>query len=1154
MKNITKLLASFIFFIIISISIKSVNAQDSIVVQTFTFDYITLRNATFEFPDNDDTYRKIWMYYTLKCDDNTQRDRFRCGEWDYLTYNRVYHKTGEKDSNLITHPLYKIGNSQPDTIKITNDTTYTTYSKNLITSIIDNTFSEEEYILNEGGDQLELTGKNIRIQIVISKDDLKNIGMKSGDINRLKLNFLNGGYELEDFTIRMKSGGSTDDVKFDNSELPVVYKNNLKVDEAGEVTFNFIEPVNWANFLNLIVDISFHNTDPSATVLLSAVDSGNLLSSAKSDSYLDFDGTNDYVDCGSFDEIEDTDSFTMESWININNWQNNNKIMGVGSDIAIRCGGNGEIRSFIRNPENTYGFAKGAVDPNEWTHIAMVYNGAAENSEDRLKLYINGNQEKMLFSAPIPDNTPMSDLPFTITGLDNDNWSLKGGIDNVRIWSSALDEETIKNWMDKAPDNDHPVFENLLAYYDFNENSGTVLTDQSGNGRDGILVGTPQWNEISPTKITGDKKIKKITPEMTFYSGEYESHLDTSKVETKIANPPVSIEEFEAGDHMAVRKNISYAWKSGYEFTYGPDGNKIDSNFVEPAETIVNDSIQYWSEPTDVKETYETGRFITPYGINLDLGPDGFTWRYDVTDYAPLLKGKVEMSAGNQQELLDVKFVFIKGTPPRTVKKIDRIWGPKNSYKYKNLDSDQDLSAKTLPLHHEASQFKVKTRLTGHGHHSDDGNFPHCCEWKDNDHFLYVNDQQVAKWKIFLYTECALNPVYPQGGTWPGAREGWCPGDVVRDYDFEITDHVKGNSVTLDYGITPVPSDNQGMGNGSYHIAMQLFHYSEPNFDMDVEVYDIKAPNNWEYYSRKNPICSNPKVIVRNNGKDTITTLKFKYGVSGNDMETYHWTGDIGPGQKAKIKPMESISIDLPIPGSEFWVGDERHIFTVEVSDPNNTQDIYADNNILSREFDMPDLYEQKITIHLQTNRRAGDFSLVVKDITGNEVISRTNLSNQTLYKEKLELTDGCYTMEVVDVNNLGLSYWAYPDQGNGYLRITDANDKLLKEFDPDFGRGMFYSFNLGDITHVQEKNTEYLVDVHPNPATDLLNIRVDYKIGDAALQLFDLNGRMMLEENIFISNLYEREIDLTNYAPGAYYLRIVSDEFDIKKSFIKKQ
>ena len=70
---------------------------------------------------------------------------------------------------------------------------------------------------------------------------------------------------------------------------------------------------------------------------------------------------------------------------------------------------------------------------------------------------------------------------------------------------------------------------------------------------------------------------------------------------------------------------------------------------------IENNQLEYYGEPFEVVDRYELGRYITPYGINLSLGDDGWTWIYDVTDYLPLLRDSVELECGNWQELLDLK-------------------------------------------------------------------------------------------------------------------------------------------------------------------------------------------------------------------------------------------------------------------------------------------------------------------------------------------------------------------------------------------------------------------------------------------------------------------------------------------------------------------
>ena len=86
----------------------NVNAQDTTWVQTFTFDSITSRRADFTFPEelNDKKFEKVLMYYKLKCSPLTTWDGYNCGEWDYLTYTRVFDHTGIFDSVRVDSVRY----------------------------------------------------------------------------------------------------------------------------------------------------------------------------------------------------------------------------------------------------------------------------------------------------------------------------------------------------------------------------------------------------------------------------------------------------------------------------------------------------------------------------------------------------------------------------------------------------------------------------------------------------------------------------------------------------------------------------------------------------------------------------------------------------------------------------------------------------------------------------------------------------------------------------------------------------------------------------------------------------------------------------------------------------------------------------------------
>ena len=83
------------FFTVVGVLLASaLIAQDTTWVQTFTFEDITKRRDTYTFPDGSESYRKVLMYYNLKCDAQTTQDNFACGEWDYLTYTNLYYPTG----------------------------------------------------------------------------------------------------------------------------------------------------------------------------------------------------------------------------------------------------------------------------------------------------------------------------------------------------------------------------------------------------------------------------------------------------------------------------------------------------------------------------------------------------------------------------------------------------------------------------------------------------------------------------------------------------------------------------------------------------------------------------------------------------------------------------------------------------------------------------------------------------------------------------------------------------------------------------------------------------------------------------------------------------------------------------------------------------
>jgi hypothetical protein len=449
----------------------------------------------------------------------------------------------------------------------------------------------------------------------------------------------------------------------------------------------------------------------------------------------------------------------------------------------------------------------------------------------------------------------------------------------------------------------------------------------------------------------------------------------------------------------------------------------------------------------------------------------------------------------------------------------------------------------------DAEHFKIKTRFTGHGHNSNTGNFPHCCEWKDNTHYFHVDGNQTDEWHIWQTHECAQNPVYPQGGTWPGSREGWCPGDVVKDFEFMLTDDISGSSAELDYSITPVPSNNLGMGSGNYVVGMHFMQYGAASHNLDAEIYDVINPNNWEYYRRTNPMCDDAKVVIRNAGSTPLTSATITYGVMGGIQLTYEWTGN--------LPFMEKTTVTLPIdlPNLEFWIGDGSNTFQATISNPNGMADDYADNDHYLTHYNAPPDYPGNIVIRFLTNNLNEENQFELLDVEGNVIKARygNQTSPNTDYKDTVDLDPGCYVFKVLDTENDGLSYWAFPGQGGGSVRLRENGGSTLINFETEFGREITHAFTVGRFTSVQETKPQTFFNLFPNPNAGRFDIELGGVDGISTIEILNSIGSVVLRYEADAQDLHKQRIDLTDKGAGIYFVRYTNGtKQSLKKVVVK--
>ena len=206
--------------------------------------------------------------------------------------------------------------------------------------------------------------------------------------------------------------------------------------------------------------------------------------------------------------------------------------------------------------------------------------------------------------------------------------------------------------------------------------------------------------------------------------------------------PPMSVTTWEVEGNGVVWSDLHYGWPADLVTSTSMEWGDTLSTYTMSGEVVAynNESLNYWSEPFEIIDRYELARYITPYGINLTLGPDGWAWVFDVTDYAPLLKDSVELQCGNWQELLDLKFAFIEGTPPRDVENVTAFW--KGIHYLNNWDAT--ILPQTYAPGEGEEMWRLKTRASGH----DFGQGNNCAEFCYNTHSVKVNDTQEWSWEI----------------------------------------------------------------------------------------------------------------------------------------------------------------------------------------------------------------------------------------------------------------------------------------------------------------------------------------------------------------------------------------------------------------------
>lgn len=1096
--------------------------QDTTIVQTLTFDS-TSRSGTWMFPpDTGQTYRKIIMQYRMRCHNAAVGNgNTGCREWDY-SCNTIVRDSSQIDSAATTHPTHLIGGFSGSTYdySFVQPFELTQYEQQQV--VYTSTISETPYAIGTGNSSsvapFEANIPDTKSQYLWQASELTGAGMTAGPLTGLQLNLSALGSNLRFLKIRMRPTAaiSLDEIVPDDAQWTEVYFVNTPAPTTGWTTYPFYQNFSWNGSDNVLVEFSYSLNGAGTNYSLQS-DAQSFQAGVVSeewDGYAHFDGVNDYISYTPPANYTFT-SMSVEFWAKVtepgqSNYTSFLHTGNTGHDFQIDLDGSDVIRFLGDSRTRYFGTATG-----EWQHIALVQNG----SNNRTYLYLDGIVVDSVYG--FPDNEIQK---IAIGENRGSNRRIKGFMDEVRVWDAArTPQEILGNMRKRLTGNEA----GLYAYWRLDEDASSPAMDASPNNRNGVRNGgvLQDWHQ-------GQSIFKGLVPvnerpRVNFLRGTYNMTVTPVTVMDSTPIPSSFATHFGTVGTDLDTLSTFETWASGWAYTYNPQGMVIDSTAIPVDSTLQIGTLNYYRKnPMDL----EIMSFVTPYGNGLDLGPAGVMWEFDVTDFSPMLKGPIYMylnRGGQNQEEMDIRFMLIEGTPPRDVKSIRNIWPipgilgqPYNNYQ--NYAADALQEPRDLRLATDENSWKIRTMVTGHGQEG---------EFIPRMHYMNVNGG-APEWTWQVWKECSEVPVYPQGGTWLYDRAGWCPGDPTDLQEFKLDGLAgPGDSVTIDYGINNISNP----GDTRYLTSHLLVGYGTPNYTLDAALVRVKRPTDQTEFARINPACTQPIVIIRNEGSDSLTSLDITYNVRGGSPQTFNWTGSLGF--------LESEEVALPISNPTFWSNGTADVFEVAISQPNGGTDLNSFNDTYASEFEPWATYMGGLDIWWKTNNQGNQTTWKVFDEQDNIVASNNPFlgANLTL-TEQLNLPAGCYRLRFDDSGDNGLYYWAQPSAGSGFARLQQYGNTEVN-FEPEFGGFFEHNFWTDGLVNGEEITQMERLTVYPNPFRDQFHVRMEgFTDAEITLSVVDLMGRQIWSSRTLLldaNGTLDEVIDLSNFARGQYLLKV---------------
>ena len=160
-----------------------------------------------------------------------------------------------------------------------------------------------------------------------------------------------------------------------------------------------------------------------------------------------FDGSNDFItiSCSDIYNTDLTSRLTMSAWIKTTDTsvpiiaKKASATTSQGFEMALDGSGRIQFR-LTKTATSDELFVRGdtAVNTDEWTHIAVVYNGIPGDAINSVSIYINGLEDSKSLTANNIVTTILNSTLVTIGAYADGSSKFTGSMDQVNIWVSRI--------------------------------------------------------------------------------------------------------------------------------------------------------------------------------------------------------------------------------------------------------------------------------------------------------------------------------------------------------------------------------------------------------------------------------------------------------------------------------------------------------------------------------------------------------------------------------------------------------------------------------------------------------------------------------------------------------------------------------------------